>query len=485
MHLTSETGPVHIDVMTALHRFVQETRLPVPRKEAFAWHERPGAFGRLVPPWENLEVRSPWAGIENGARVDLAVRMGPVRLRWLLEHRDFERGRVFCDAQLQGPFARYQHHHRFEDAGDETVLHDELEYKPPFGALGSLAAGFIGRKLAHTFAWRREVLQHDLRLHHRYRDQPLLRVAITGASGLVGSGLEALLTTGGHTVTRLVRRPPRGPGEQRWDPQQGLHSEAALADTDVVIHLAGESLASPRWSEAKKESIRRSRVEGTAALCRSLSRMSARPHTLIVASAIGYYGNRGDERLTEASTPGSGFLADVCQAWEAAADVAREAGIRVVHARLGVVLDPRGGALASMLPAFQWGAGARLGTGQQWQSWISRDDAISALLVCAQERDIAGPVNVCSPEPVTQATFTQTLGRVLGRPAWVRAPAWALRWGLGEMADEMLLASAHVEPEVLQSHGFEFRHPTLEEALRSILGQRRSDRAREEVAKTP
>lgn len=298
-----------------------------------------------------------------------------------------------------------------------------------------------------------------------------MKVLITGSSGLVGSALVPFLTTGGHSVTRLVRSPPRpGAAEVRWDPAAGSVDTPGLEGLDAVVHLAGENIAG-RWTPAKKGKIRDSRVKGTRLLAESLARLAQPPKALVCASAIGYYGDRGEEILRDESVPGSGFLAAVCREWEAAAQPAAEKGVRVVHLRIGVILTPAGGALARMLPAFRMGVGGRLGSGRQYMSWISIDDLVGVIQHTLTTTALKGVVNVVAPQPVTNLEFTRTLGRVLARPTIFPMPAFAARLAFGEMADELLLASTRVEPTRLLASGYRFRHPELEGALRHLLGK--------------
>jgi uncharacterized protein (TIGR01777 family) len=293
-------------------------------------------------------------------------------------------------------------------------------------------------------------------------------VLVSGASGLVGAALVPFLGTGGHEATRLVRRPTE-PGVH-WDPAAGRLAAGDLAGIDAVVHLAGEPIADGRWTDEKKRRIRSSRVEGTALLARTLAGMAAPPKVLIVASAIGVYGDRGAAELDEQAEAGEGFLADVCRAWEAAAAPAREAGIRVVHLRFGVILASRGGALARMLMPFRLGAGGILGDGSQYVSWVALDDVLGAILHALTTDTLAGPVNVVAPAAVTNREYTKTLGRVLSRPTVVPVPAAGARLAFGEMADELLLASTRVVPRALAESGYVFRWPTLDGALRHVLG---------------
>ena len=299
-----------------------------------------------------------------------------------------------------------------------------------------------------------------------------MRILVSGASGLVGSALLPALETQGHDVGRFVR-PPATPGSRdiSWDPSRGAFDAVRLRGIDAVVHLAGESIAAGRWNQARKERIRRSRVDGTLLLTRALAAADGPPRILITASAVGYYGDRGDEILTEKSERGRGFLPAVCVAWESATEPAEAKGIRVVHLRFGVILSRHGGALKKMLLPFRLGLGGIIGNGRQYMPWVSIDDAVGVILHALQDSTLRGPVNVVAPGTTTNHRFTKELGRTLGRPTIFPMPAFAARLAFGEMADALLLASARVEPRVLQSSGYRFLHSGLEEALTHILGR--------------
>ncbi|MFH5803682.1 TIGR01777 family oxidoreductase [Alienimonas sp. DA493] len=454
--------------------FERSSPLPVSAAEAFAWHERPGALVRLIPPWEDVSVESARGGIREGAEVVLKLKFGRAFVRWYALHTAYENrgadGGMFRDVQIKGPFAFWEHTHHVEPGPDGgSLLRDVVRYLPPGGPLGrAVGKGFAERRLAAMFDLRHAVTAADLAAHHRFRDRPRLNVLISGAGGLIGRQLSAFLAGGGHSVTALSRSD--GPNRIPWDPDGGEIPTERLAGFDAVVHLAGEPVQG-RWTEEKKRRIRNSRVKGTRLLAEALAALETPPRVLVCASATGYYGDRGDEPLTEASPPGEGFLAEVCQEWEAAADPARAAGIRVVHARFGIVLSPDGGALGKQLPIFKAGGGGPVGGGEQWWSWVGRDDAVGALHHALMTEDLSGPVNVTAPGTTTNAAFTQTLAETLRRPAIVPVPELAVRLAFGEMGEELLLASARVKPTALLGSGYTFRQTGLKAALRRLLGR--------------
>ena len=294
---------------------------------------------------------------------------------------------------------------------------------------------------------------------------------LSGGSGMLGTALKRALAARQTPLLQLVRSTNPAPGQLTWDPNAvpAIPDRERLEGLDAAIHLSGASVAGHLWTPAYKREMGLSRVQSTNALATTLAALRNPPKVLLVASAIGIYGDRGDGMLDEGALPGKGFLADLCVEWEAAARPAQDAGMRVVHARFGVVLDRHSGALAKMLPLFRLGLGGRLGSGRQWMSWVGLPDVVSAVLFALDTPEIQGPMNVTGPAPVTNAEFARVLGRVLHRPAILPAPAVALRIALGQMADEALLASARVFPSRLSSAGFRFAHPTLECALRSIF----------------
>ena len=457
------------------------SRVEAPAEDVFAWHTRPGAFQRLVPPWMSVKLQE-MEGIRDGQRAVMNVSFGPVHKKWVARHEGYEEGRQFRDVQEEGPFKKWMHTHRFEPLGTEamdgeksaSVLHDHIEYAVPMGGLGHfVAGGTVRSQIEHQFAYRHRITRQDVALHRRYADRPRFTVAISGASGLVGRSLAALLTAGGHTVRPMVRhREQVDEHAIYWNHRHGDIEAKKLEDVDAVVHLAGENIFAPRWTQKKKTRIYASRARGTRLIAETLAGFDDPPDVFVSASAIGYYGDRGSETLTETSAPGEeGFLTAVCRDWEAATTPAAEAGIRTVISRSGIVLTPAGGALQLMRPAFLSGLGGTVGDKDQYLPWVALDDVLAVLHRALVSDTLEGPVNVTAPQPATMQDFTDTLARVMRRPSLFHVPERLVSTAMGEAADEFLLASARVVPERLQQDGYDFLYPTLEGALRHQLGR--------------
>lgn len=456
------------------HTFIHRSRLPVAAETAYQWHARPGALERLLPPWENVRVVNRTGPLADDARVELTMRVGPAPITWVAEHRDCRPAEQFRDVQIRGPFAHWNHLHRFEPAEPGACsLEDHIEYTLPAGSLGdALDAVWVHTQLQRMFSYRHATTAADLAAHARFADREPLTVAISGASGLIGSALTAFLSAGGHHVKRIVRRQPRPDTEELFfDAGFNQGDPTTFEGLDAVVHLAAENIAGGRWTAERKRRIRASRVELTRELCQMLAQRERPPKVLVCASAIGIYGDRPGETVDESTSLGHGFLAEVCRDWEAATIPARARGIRVVPIRLAMVLSPRGGALASMLAPFRFGLGGRMGDGNQHWSWISIDDVVGAIHHALMTDSLDAPVNLSSPQPLTNREFVETLARVLRRPAWMPASNTMLRLALGEMAGELLLADACVIPRRLQESGYAFRHATLDTALGHLLGK--------------
>ena len=451
--------------------FRRRSRLPYPPAHVFAWHMRPGAFRRLTPPWMQVREIEREGEIHDGGRVLLGIRQGPAELKWEAKHTAFEEGRLFRDEQVSGPFGKWVHTHRFLEADDGgCLMEDEVEWAAPLGSAGKIfGEPFIEGELERMFAFRHARLRNDLDLHARCGFGEKLTVAVSGSSGLIGSALCSLLETGGHRVLRMVRK-GRGEGIP-WDVRRGELDAGLLEGVDGVVHLAGEPISGLRWTREKKKEILESRKAGTDLLSRALAGMEGKPRVLVSGSAAGIYGDRGAEILTEESPLGEGFLAEVCKSWESATKPAAQAGIRVVKLRTGMVLSPAGGALGTMLLPFKAGLGGRLGSGRQYVSWIDLDDEVGLIYHALARPGLRGPVNATAPYPVTNASFTDTLGRVLGRPTLIPVPALGLKALFGEMGEALLLEGARILPEKAETSGYQFLYPALEDSLRFQLGR--------------
>jgi uncharacterized protein (TIGR01777 family) len=504
--------------------FEYTTTLPQPRDEVFAWFTRPGALVRLSPPFSGSVRREPTDGINIGstavlgigapgalglgvgAAAGVASAMLPLpawarpEIPWHARHTRLEPGRSFTDVMDSGPLARWEHTHTFEDAAPAghgaagTVMRDRIEFELPLASKlpGDKATAWteerFSRELERIFRYREHQLRADLRFHALHSGEPRT-VVVSGASGLIGRQVCALLTGGGHRVLRLVRRPANGPDEIQWDPDSGALDAEALRGCDAVIHLAGHPIGG-RFTPETKQKILASRTVATSLLARTLAVLAedGRQRTLVSASGIGYYGASPHHRsdgLPEGTTPsasppaplaedapaGDDFLAQVCVAWEDACGHAREAGVRVVNIRTGLVQSPAGGILQRFLPLFVAGVGGRLGD-DAWQSWIGIDDIAGLYAFAVLEGGAAGPVNAVAPEPVTARAYAKTLAAVLRRPAAIPVPAFGPRLLLGEQgARELAGADQRVSSAKAESWGYEFRHRTLEAALRHVLGK--------------
>ena len=457
-----------------MKHYTAATALPVDRESAFAYHERPGALERLIPPWKDVAIESTDQSLKPGSQVTLRPRVGPLRLRWVAQHQDYDRPRLFSDFQASGPFAHWFHEHRFtSDSPNHCLLEDSIAYRLPGGPIGQFFGGAMARRELETmFAYRHRVTRDDLDLSDQNPVKPMT-VAISGSSGLVGGRLSSLLTLLGHKVLRLERSLEKANLKPDAVAPWSDESEAAkLSGVDAVVHLAGKSIAESRWTDDVKKQIRESRVNLTRSLAESLADLETPPKVFVCASAIGIYGNRGDDPLREDSDLGGDFLADIAKEWEAACEPARRAGIRVANARLGLVLDPSAGALKKMLLPARF-FGGKVGRGTQWWSWIALDDVIGALYHAICRDEIQGPFNVTAPHPTTAGEFAKTLASVIGRLAIFPAPAFGLRVAMGEMADALLLSSTRVLPEVLEKTGYRFRFTDLRAQLRYCLGKDR------------
>lgn len=456
-------------------RITFTTQIGATADALYTWHTRDGAFDRLTPPWANVRVVESRGTMQPGDGKRLRLGIGPLGVPWTIVHEAPKSGLGFVDVQQNGPFKDWTHEHQFVANGiADSILQDQLTYSLPMGGAGTLVAGQpVKQKLEELFHYRHLRTQGDLKRHARFQFDTPLRIAVTGATGLVGKQLVSFLQSGGHEVFPVSRKPSGSSTEILWDPAKGEIDATKLEGMDAVIHLAGVSIAGGRWSASRKEQILKSRVDGTSLLARTLAGLQKPPRVLVSTSAVGYYGDAPGVRLTEESPAGTGFLSEVCLQWEAATKPASDAGIRVVLPRFGVVFSGSGGMLPLISKAFLFGGGGPLGSGKQSMSWIALDDLLGILLEAIGNEQLSGPVNAVSPEPVTNKVFTSTLAKVLRRPAFFKVPAPMLRLVVGELADELLLVDQAVEPARLREVNFEFQFASLEDTFRHELGRAR------------
>ncbi len=439
--------------------------MPLPASALFAWHMQPSAFLRQLPPWQRLTIRSSGNPADIGSRVKIELRpyLWPFSIRWILEITECKIGEYFIDQQVRGPFRFWRHIHRTLSEGEQSVLSDEIEW-----STFNIARSRARAEIEKVFHWRHERLHADLYAYSNEKGSTKMRILVTGSSGLIGKNLVSFLRAGGHEVLRLVRKPTREKDALVWNPEKGAFTLEDFEDFTAVIHLAGDNLNSQRWTSKHKKKIFQSRCRDTWLLAHALSRLKNPPQVFISSSAIGYYGDRGNQTLTEESEAGRGFLADLCQQWEKASAILQTRGTRIVHTRLGMVLSPEGGALKKLLPFYRWGLGAVLGKGEQWVSWIAADDVVYALHHILLTPELQGPVNLTAPQNLTNRDFSKSLALACKSQLFLRLPAPFVRIFFGEIADALLLSSERVFPQKLTNSGFLFTCPKIDLALKYI-----------------
>jgi len=409
-------------------------------------------------------------GIETGSEIHIRLKRFGLSSDWHARITDHEEGRMFEDSQLEGPFAKWTHRHEFlETVSGKSQLSDSIDYAVPGGTLGEALGGGIARsELKRLFRYRHRITKRDLATAVAFRGFPRWNILISGGYGFTGRRLSDFLRAQGHSVSVLSRNPR--PGDVAWDPEKGEVDTDALEGFDAIIHLAGENLASGRWSEELKKRIYNSRIDSTALLVDAIGGLDKPLKAFVCASAVGYYGDCGDRWVSESDAPGKGFLSDVCVDWEKAAQDGESVAEKVIRLRTGIVLDPSDGALARMLLPFKLGMGGAFGSGQQWMPWIALEDWIGAVHHLMFRGD-SGAYNLSSPNPQRNKAFGKTLASVLNRPALMKVPAVALKLALGEFAEEGLLSSCRAQPKGLLESGYTFQYPELGDALRLVLGK--------------
>ncbi len=450
--------------------FEASVRIARSASDVFAWHETPGAWARLLPPWETVEILSDNSGLAVGTRVRFRIRMGSEWVESEIERRDTVVGKQFREVALEGPYDEWDHLHRMEPIDAKNcLLKDEVRYRIEGGSFKqSRARRAMRTRLDRLFRYRHEVAKHDL------EDQPTqanYRILVGGASGLIGRALVPFLSGQGHEVIRLVRRPAVASDEISWIPMHSVLNANLLDGIDAIVNLSGVDILEKSWTRERVLEIRNSRVWTTHTLVDAIHKMRIRPRVFVSTSAVGYYGNRGDSILTEEERLSDRALSLICDAWEDAALRAENQYVRTAILRTGLVLTPAGGILGKMLPLFRAGFGGPVGPRKNWMSWISMDDHLAAIHEAIISPKVRGIANSVAPEPVQVGHFAEELGRVLRKPCWLPVPPLALYLRYGTRAEHIFMFSQRAVPKALLDAGFKFRYPTLTQALAHELGQ--------------
>jgi len=462
--------------------FIKRSTIPCNVNTLFDYHERSGGLERLMPPWSGMNIISQKGGIKNDAITIFRINLGkPISFKWVAKHFGYIPNRQFQDQMIKGPFKKWIHTHSFIPQGsDQCILEDKIDYELKFGKISSkIFQKNIQNFLNQVFLYRHRILVNDLYFETIGLEQGK-KILITGSHGLIGSALIPLLSNiGKHKITCLVRSNNSKYSSQSqafkniifWDPAHNKLNHQELEGYDVIIHLGGENIFG-RWTDIKKNKILDSRIKSTNLLSESLTKLSNPPSLLICASAIGYYGNRPNETLTEESSPAKGFLSEVCQQWENATKHASEIGIRVVNTRFGIVLTPKGGILQKLLEPFKFGVDITLGGNKdRYISWISIEDVIKSIFYSITNKAIRGAVNIVAPKPITYFEFSNILKKILNPKLSIQLNPNLTKLIFGQMSDELLYTNAYVIPEKLISTGYKFFNPELEDTLRLLLGR--------------
>ncbi|MBC2705810.1 TIGR01777 family oxidoreductase [Desulfobacula sp.] len=452
--------------------YIKRTKINAPVEILFSWHAGKGAISRLTPPWAPLKMISrSGRGIQKGVKVAFRLSLFKIPMIWEAEHIAYQENKLFKDRQIKGPFAKWEHTHRFiADGNAGSIMEDKVEFKLPFGFLSRPFYGFAKKEFERMFNYRHRVLKYDLE-HHVDKTRKK-RILISGASGTIGSILVPFLRTCGHEVIRLVRKEETLlEDEIFWDPYNGILDLEKAGPFDAVINLNGVDISRGRWTQSQKKRIIDSRIIPTRLLVKKMADLDPKPDVFISSSAVGFYGEGKNKILSETDNMGDCFISRVCKQWEDASMTTQKLGIRTIQLRIGVVLTPAGGALKRMELPFKTGCGVKLSHGRQYMSWISMDDVLSGILHILRDHEIQGPVNLTAPNPVTNKEFSKTLARVFSKKVFFTLPKFVALFLWGELGKETLLASARVKPGKLLDNGFSFQHETLLFALKDMLGR--------------
>ena len=464
-------------------QFSAASLLDHPVGDVFRYHDTPGVIDRLIPPWEPVRLAKRTDSLAVGSEVELVQTIFGMQRGWLARHTELVPDHLFVDSQVYGPFARWTHRHEFQVISDSRCqLTDRVEYRLPFSPVSNIAEPWVRAKLSSMFAYRHRITADDLRAKQDFAPRiaelgHVPRIAVTGASGLVGRRVVELASVLGWHVLRIARpnsKPDSIPFPLTvetvvWD-SQSSDMPPALSGLDAVIHLSGFGIAEKRWNDQVKKQIWSSRVDVTQQLVAALNTLPSPPARLVSAAGIGVFGDRGDTLCVEETEAGEGFLSELSLAWESAANAFGTSAHSVVQARLGMVLHPRVGALPKLLTPARLGLVGPMGSGRQYWPWIHIDDCANILLHLAIAKGASGPYHVVAPQEVRQREFAATLGKIYWRPSFFPTPAWLLRLAIGEMAEPLLLASVRAATPRLIASGYRFRFPELKDALRNLLG---------------
>ncbi len=433
----------------------------------------------MIPPWSFLKIIKRNNGLEDGAICILVMQYGPLKLKWIAKHFGYIQDQIFQDEMIKGPLKTWMHTHSFapnEISG--CIMEDKIKYSLPYGLNRfSTFRNRINKTLIQMFSYRHRILQNDLKLWDLLKENRGKRILISGSTGLIGSALIPFLETAGeHKISKLVRPTSKYPESDNssnfriWDPETGMIDPIDLEGFDIIIHLSGENLGG-RWSESKKKRIRDSRVKTTELLCNTLKKLKKPPSTLLCASAIGYYGNRGEEVVTEETTAGDGFLANLCVDWESHSKSVEAIGIRVINARFGLILSPRGGILKPLTLTSYLKTGIGFGKGTNVLNWVSIEDVIGCILYVIGNTNIRGPINVVSPNPVKASDFFETISKILENQIFLRIGYGSMKLAVGDFADTISDSNGVIKPQKLLTSGYPFMNTNLEDAVRLLLGR--------------
>ena len=459
--------------------FIRQVEIPHEVLDAFNYHARYRALDRMIPPWSFLKVIKRNNGLENGATCILGIQYGPLKFEWIANHFGYIKGQIFQDEMIKGPLKTWKHSHSFTpNKFNGCIVEDKIEYSLPYGLnTFNIFKNRFDKTLNQMFTYRHQILNHDLKLWTILKENRGKRILISGSTGLIGSALIPFLdTVGEHKISRLIRpsskESARGNNSnfRVWDPKTGIVNPSDLEEFDAIIHLCGENIGG-RWSKAKKKRIYDSRVRTTELLCNTIKKLKKPPSTLVCASAIGYYGSKDEQVVTEETKAGDGFLADLCADWEAEAKSVESIGVRVVNARFGLILSPKGGILKLLSLASCLRTGIEFGKGSNVFNWVSIEDVIGSILYSIGNTTIHGPINIVSPNPVKATDFTKIISKIQQNLIFLKIQHKFMKLIMGEFADTISQSNGVVKPQTLLTCGYPFMNPNLEDAVRFLLGR--------------